>query len=98
MNTCGLCDPLREQHHQGDPPATYSRGSSRIDYILISTSLLEAVQRSGILPYHTVFISDHRGCYVDFDAAALFGSPTAALAPEIYRGLRLQDPRIVQKY
>jgi len=59
---------------------------------------LEAVQRSGILPYHTVFISDHRGCYVDFDAAALFGSPTAALAPKIYRGLRLQDPRIVQKY
>jgi hypothetical protein len=96
--TCGLVDPLLVQHPDSPPPSTYSRGNSRIDYILLSHSLLPAVLRSGILPYDSVFISDHRPCYIDLDASTLFRDKVPNIEAASRRGLQLQDPRIVQSY
>jgi len=55
VTTCGLVDPLAVHHKTRPIPPTYNRGSSRIDYIFVSTSILPAVQRSGILPYQSMF-------------------------------------------
>ncbi len=59
IRTCGLSDPLTIQHPGHPPPSTYSRGINRIDYRVISQSLLPAVLRSGIMPFDSIFISDH---------------------------------------
>jgi len=98
IRTCSLVDLLLIQHPDQPPPPTYSRGSSHIDYILISGSLLPAVQRSGILPYDSVFISDHRPTYVDFDPSILFRDITSNIALASRRGLQVQDPRIISSY
>jgi len=59
---------------------------------------MPAVQRSGILPYQSLFHSDHRPCYVDINPELLFGDPTKEMAPPCRRQLQLHDPDIVQKY
>jgi hypothetical protein len=56
------------------------------------------VIRSGILPYQSLFYSDHRSCYLDIDAKLLFQEDMHALQPPCQRGLQLTDPRIVSKY
>jgi len=98
IRTCGLCDPLTIQHPDRTPPTTYSRGPNRIDYILVSSNILPAVKRSGMLPFDSIFISDHRPCFVDFAASTLFKDVTPDIAPAKRRGLQLQDPRIASKY
>ncbi len=80
------------------PPPTYSRGSSRLDYILVSHRIVPHVWRSGILPYNSFFLSDHWPCFIDIDGTQLFQSQTFPLAPSQRRGLQLYDPRITQKY
>ena len=98
VRTCGLCDPLLNQHTETHPPPTYRRGRERIDFIFVSVGLLTSITRSGILPYDQYFIADHRPCYLDFDSNLLFGSGTPTIAPSQYRGLQLHDPRIVATY
>lgn len=80
------------------PPSTYSRGTNRIDFLLVSTRLLTSVLRTGILPYNTPFLSDHRACYIDLDVISLFSDRIPSIIPAKYHGLELQDPRIVNKY
>jgi len=98
MHTCGLCDPLCNQHTESPPPPTYSRGKERIDYILISTGLLPSVIRSGIFPYDQIFLADHHPCYVDLDSTLLFQEGTPSIAPHQYRGLQTGDPRLTEEY
>jgi len=98
IQTCGLCDPLTIQHHGEPPPATYKRGQHQIDFILTSPKVTEAVIRSGLFPYDSIFIGDHRACYIDLDVMTLFHDTLPAITPPKYRGLRTHDPRIVSKY
>lgn len=98
IRTCGLIDPLTYQHSDSPPPSTYSRGGHRIDYILVSHHLLPAIVHTGIMPYDSVFISDHRPCYVDLDASIPFKDSTSTIEVASRRGLQLQDPRIVNLY
>jgi exonuclease III len=63
--SCGLIDILSIQHSEHPFPPTYNRGKKRIDYMLISASLQDAVVRSGILPYNSIFLGDHRPCFLD---------------------------------
>jgi hypothetical protein len=94
--TCGLVDIL-QTHHTGEAPPTYNRGKKRLDYILISANISQAVLRSGILPFYSLFLSDHRPCYIDIDSNLLFNEATSQ-APSDHRGLQLQDPRKVEQY
>jgi len=98
IRTCGLCDPLTIHHPDSPPPTTYSRGPNRIDYILVSNSILPAVWRSGLLPFDSIFISDHKPCFIDIDGNSLFREATPNIVPAAKRQLKLQDPRIVKKY
>jgi hypothetical protein len=94
----GLVDVLRHHHPTTNYPATYNRGRKRIDLILVSASLLPAVERCGILPYNSMFQGDHRPCYIDLNANEAFGGRTAPISPPCQRSLQLHDPRIVTAY
>jgi hypothetical protein len=79
--SCGLVDVLAEQHSSRPFPPTYIRGMKQIDYILVSASLQHTVERSGILPYNSVFFGDHHPCFVDFNADLLFTAKIHPFAP-----------------
>jgi hypothetical protein len=98
IKTCGLVDVLGTQHLERPIPPTYSRGKKRLDYILVLGSILTSVLKSGILPYNSIFHSDHRTCYIDIDPELLFISPTYSIETPCRRGLQLSDPRKVSKY
>jgi hypothetical protein len=96
--SCGLIDILALQHSSRPFPPTYIRGKKRIDYILISANLQDAVECSGILPYNAIFSGDHKPCFLDFNADLLFAGSTPPLAPPCQRSLQLFDPRKVNEY
>ncbi len=66
--------------------------------MLISASLQDAVERSGILPYHALFSGDHRPCFIDFNDDLLFFRTTPPLAPPCQWGPQLSDPRKIVSY
>lgn len=76
----------------------YNRGENHLDYILISNDLSHAALRSGILPFYSLFLSDHHPCYVDIDSNLLFNESNSQIVSTYRRGLQLQDPRKVQEY
>jgi exonuclease III len=96
--TCNLCLPLARQHTTRPFPASHIMGRNQIDYILVSQTLLPAVQRSGVLSHHLFIKGDHRPYYLDFDASLLFSDPAYQIEPAFIRKLRLQDPRVIQSY
>jgi len=99
ISTCSLIDPLARQHPSRPFPASHSRGSSRIDFILISQTLYESVIRSGCLCFHSLFLrGDHRPYFLDMDPKLLFSDPTNAIEQPIGWRLCLHDPRVVEKY
>jgi hypothetical protein len=98
IRSTGLVDVLRHQHPSKSYPPTYNRGKKRIDYILVSTSLLSSVMRSGILPYNAVFQGDHRPCFIDIDVSQAFDGKTPEFCPPCQCQLQLHDPRIIKQY
>jgi hypothetical protein len=98
VRSTGLVDVLRHKHPSDSYPPTYNRGKKRIDYILVSASLLSTVTRSGILPYNAVFQGDHRPCFIDIDVSLAFDGKIAEISPPCQRHLQLHDPRLVTKY
>jgi len=66
--------------------------------MLVSYTLLPAVTHSGILPYDSLFTSDHRACYLDLNSSLVFHDITPSIAQALRRGLQLQDPRFVDQY
>lgn len=61
--------------------STYVGGTKRIDYVLASPAVVTACVHAGYDPFKYRFQGDHRGLYMDFDTAVLFGSDTPTLAP-----------------
>jgi len=66
--------------------------------MLILASLQELVERSGILPYCSIFAGDHRPCFLDFNADLLFTGSTSPLTLASQCQLQLSDPRKVSQY
>jgi len=98
IRTCHLCEPLRAHRLSEKPPSTYNWGQHRIDFIFTTTKVIEVTLQSGLFPYDSVFLSDHRACYIDINSLTLFQESTPAISPPQYRGIRIQDPRVVSKY
>lgn len=89
---------MQLQHKQERYPATYIRGSQRIDGIYVSYSIAHTVLRTGLTPFHTFFQGDHRAAYVDSSSRLLFSSNTYELIRPKGRGLQLKDPQVVDAY
>jgi hypothetical protein len=74
IQRCGLADAHAAAG--GSPPATYQRGSKKIDFVLVSPRLVTAVRAAGILPLNDGYLSDHRALVIDFDPLVFFGGKT----------------------
>ena len=68
--TCGLID-LMSCRHSSTPPATYARGRTRLDYVLATSHVVNALSKSGYEPFNSRFPSDHRAYFLDFDTQAI---------------------------
>ena len=58
--------------NEGTPPATYSRGHRRLDFIFGTQYTLRAVVQSGSCGLHEGVISDHTMQWVDLETSLLF--------------------------
>ena len=92
----GLVDGM--YHHLGiRTGATYNRGTKRIDYVLMSPTLLPCIKRCGYEPFNERITSDHRGFYIDLDQTMLFGDSMQELANQLRRDFYTKDPDAVAK-
>ncbi len=90
----GLIDPILRKHGQGAPP-TYNKGSKRIDGILISGTL--KASRCGFLAFDAL-PGDHRVLYIDIKTKSFIGHRPSNIPTHAARRLKLDDPRVVEKY
>jgi hypothetical protein len=91
-STHSLVDILFQRNSHLPEPNTYARGSTRIDYALISPELVDAVKACGYEPFHKRVKSDHRGMFLDFDTALLFGNDTQKMSAMAHRDFTAKNP------
>jgi hypothetical protein len=89
----GLSDVFAIRHPETPEPATYIRGSKRIDYFLVSASVLTSVEKCGYDPFQFRLTSDHRGMFLDINTESLFGNLTQALAAIPSRLIRSKEAK-----
>ena len=89
---------LMASRHSSIPPATYARGSKRLDYALASQRFSQSLVACGYDSFNARFSSDHRGYFFDFNTAHLFGNPTQQLATLNSRLLRASNIHQVTSY
>jgi hypothetical protein len=65
---------------------------TRIDYTLISRELSPAIVTVGYEPFHYTFATDHRGMFIDFNTAKLFGNTTNNMQTAKSRHLNSKYP------
>ena len=94
----GLVDILFQKNSHLPEPKTYVRGSTRIDYALLTPDLTEAVKRCGYEPFQKRIKSDHRGLFIDFDTTKLFGNETQKLGSPAARDFTAKNPANNSKY
>ena len=96
-SSCNLLDAV-SNFHDCSHQTSYSRGTTIIDYCLVSTELLPCIRASGYLPLHFFSYSDHRGLYVDFDSNALFGGSPPKISKPTARFVNSRDSHSTSKF
>ena len=89
----GLHEIFSRQH--GPPPNTYYRGTLPIDGVFASADIFPT--RCGYTAFDWGMYSDHRLLWLDINSDDLFGTLHPTWIPRARR-LKLEDPRIVQKF
>jgi exonuclease III len=97
-SACNLTSVHTHLHADLPPPATYSRGSSKIVFILISENLLPACRSCGIEPLHSGIVSDHLALFMDLDQVVALQGPLNTIAPASGRVLQCIKVKFVEKY
>lgn len=95
---CSLIDIIATRHQQAHNTATYTRGTKRIDYILVNETLARAVTDCGILAFFDGIHSDHRGSFIDLDTRCIFSDRTPILYSQPMRQLCSKKPKSVKAY
>jgi hypothetical protein len=96
IQNCRLINVLRRMH-EGVVLNTHAKGSTQIDFPLITSGLDEHVADVGLLD-RSILQSHHSGMFVDLRREGIFGQHPDKLAPHQLRNLKLDDPRISDKY
>lgn len=94
MELFGLKEAVTELH-PGTPPPTYHRGSEPIDGIFVSKEL--SPSRSGYLDFGEL-PGDHRGIWIDIPNIQVLGYKMKDIIKAKARRLKLDDPRVINKY
>jgi exonuclease III len=92
-----LVDLMYSLHGSRTIP-TYARGKKRLDYALATPLAASTIIAGGYKPFNHRLPSDHRGFFLDFDEAALFGSQSPSLPSIQRRDLHAKNPKEVTKY
>jgi hypothetical protein len=83
--------------HEGVVLNTHARGSAQIDFPLSTSGLDDHVVDVGLLD-RSILQSDHSCMFVDLRIEGIFGQHPEKLAPYQFHNLKLDDPRISNKY
>lgn len=86
----GLVDLMNHKIGTNDF-STYIRGTKRLDYVLCSPRLLDCCHTAGYDSIGYRYDGDHRGFYMDFQTAQLFGNQTPVLATPAARSLHSRN-------
>ena len=97
INNNNLID-IHQYIHGPDDPETYNRGSTRIDYILISPTLAPTIKRAGITAYSEVIQSDHRMLFIDIDLNYALNLRLNKLFMNPRRGVTSSNPKSIKLY
>jgi hypothetical protein len=89
---CHLKDIWKQRSPILPEPSTYLRGSTCIDYVLISQGLSHTISAIGYEPFHHTTPTDHRGVYIDFYTDQLFGNAHNPLLAAQFRQLQSKYP------
>jgi hypothetical protein len=87
VTKCGLVDPHASAHGIAGEPSTCSRGSKRLDYVLVSSAVLPFIRKCGTDPFHQIPFTDHRGLFLDIDLKGLLGGELAQILAPKSRGV-----------
>ena len=94
MQDLGLTELIEKRHGPG--PKTYKRSKDApIDCIFGSAHL--SIKQGGYLSFDKL-MGDHRGIWMDIPKFLLYGYNPPQINTYLARRLRLEDPRVVQKY
>jgi hypothetical protein len=96
VDACDLVN-IHKHKHVNTPP-TQASGSKQIDFIFMSSAAAEFIFRCGILDFNTLLWGDHRPLYIYIDFIRLLGYPVHGKIHVIERGIKLQDPRLIDAY
>jgi hypothetical protein len=83
--------------HEGVVPNTHARGYVQIDFPLLTSGMAEHVLNVGLLN-RSFLQSDHSRMFVDLRIESIFGQHPDKLAPHKFRNLKLDYPRLSEKY
>ena len=73
VDEMNLVDPLHQKFGNNEMTSTtYSRGRCRIDFILVDSVIVPAIDRIGTRGLHKGIISDHAMLYIDCNEDQLF--------------------------
>jgi hypothetical protein len=75
----------------------HERGAVQIYYPLLTSGLVDHVLDAGLLK-RSVLQSDHSGMFVDLRIEVIFEQHTDKRVPHKFRNIKLDDPRISDKY
>jgi Sec-independent protein translocase protein TatA len=91
VSECGLFDIVADRHGTTGF-STYQRGTKVLDYCLMTQDLIDSVHHCGYKPFKCNILSDHRGIFVDFSTAHLFGNIIQPLQPVALRDISSNKP------
>jgi hypothetical protein len=95
---CNLLDAHEYRHGINETINTYRGGSTKIDHILVSVDIAPAITKCAVLPFDSVYASDHRPLYVSFNKTQIFQASLPAVAERPKRGIHSTKPKLVAKY
>ena len=97
--SCTLTDLFTQRLGAANYPPTVKQGSRRVDFALVSPSLVESITQAGYDAYdYRGIFSDHRGFFLDFDTTKLIGFRPTATPGRKLRDFTSKDPDVVRKY
>jgi endonuclease/exonuclease/phosphatase family metal-dependent hydrolase len=82
-SSIGLSEAVEHLHPAAENIPTYNRGRRRLDYCLVSHSLLPAIAAAGLNQFHEISSSDHRALFLDLHMGQLFRLATPIVSPSL---------------